>query len=34
LNSLPEVFVSKKDIRSAVSKAVQTGRLRKIAYPL
>lgn len=34
LNDLPEVFVSNKDISSAVSKAVQTGRLRKIASRL
>src|SRR5271167_2652551 len=34
LNNLPEVFVSNKDLSSAVSKAVQTKRLRKIASRL
>ena len=34
LESLPEVFVSSKDISSAVSKAVQAGRLRKLGSRL
>lgn len=34
LESLPEVFVSSKDISSAVSKAVQSGRLRKLGSRL
>ncbi len=34
LNKLPEVFVSNRDMTSAVSKAVQAGRLRKIASRL
>jgi hypothetical protein len=34
LDELPEIFVSNKDMSSAVSKAVQTGRLRKIASRL
>ncbi len=34
LDKLPEIFVSNKDMSSAVSKAVQAGRLRKIASRL
>jgi hypothetical protein len=34
LESLPEVFVSNKDLSSAVSKAVQAGRLRKLGSRL
>jgi hypothetical protein len=34
LDKLPEIFVSNKDISSAVSKAVQAGRLRKLASRL
>jgi hypothetical protein len=34
LNVLPEVFVSGKDMTSAVSKAVKAGRLRKIGSRL
>ena len=34
LEGLPEVFVSSKDMSSAVSKAVQAGRLRKIGSRL
>jgi hypothetical protein len=34
LDRLPEVFVSNKDMASTVSKAVQAGRLRKIASRL
>jgi hypothetical protein len=34
LAKLPEIFVSNKEISSAVSKAVQAGRLRKIASRL
>ncbi len=34
LETLPEVFVSSKDISSAVSKAVQAGRLRKLGSRL
>ena len=34
LDKLPEIFVSNKDMSSAVSKAVQAGRLRKLASRL
>ena len=34
LDKLPEIFVSNKEMSSAVSKAVQVGRLRKIASRL
>jgi len=34
LDTLPEVFVSNKDLASAVSKAVKAGRLRKIGSRL
>ena len=34
LEKLPEIFVSNKDMSSAVSKAVQAKRLRKIASRL
>jgi hypothetical protein len=34
LDKLPEIFVSNKDMASAVSKAVRAGRLRKIASRL
>ncbi|MEI6786619.1 MAG: hypothetical protein WCQ21_37565, partial [Verrucomicrobiota bacterium] len=34
LESLPEVFVSNKHMSSAVSKAVQAGRLRKLGSRL
>ena len=34
LDKLPEIFVSNKNMSSAVSKAVQAGRLRKIASRL
>src|SRR3974377_1563179 len=34
LESLPEVFVSSKPMSSAVSKAVKSGRLRKIGSRL
>src|SRR4030081_1491711 len=34
LDNLPEVFVSSKALSSAVNKAVQAGRLRKIASRL
>ena len=30
LDKLPEIFVSNKDMSSAVSKAVQAGRLQKL----